>query len=59
MLAWLSANWGTILVLLIVIGIVALSVRTMIRDKKKGCSSCGGNCGHCAAAGMCHSTKKK
>lgn len=43
---------GTIIVLLIVIGGVALAVRNMIRDKKSGksiqcgqsCKDCGGHC---------------
>ncbi len=39
---------GTILVLLILAAVVALSIRSMIRDKKKGKSlSCGGNCAEC------------
>ena len=27
---------------------------TMIKNKKKGKSSCGCNCAHCAMAGSCH-----
>ncbi|MCM1044828.1 MAG: FeoB-associated Cys-rich membrane protein [Candidatus Gastranaerophilales bacterium] len=42
---------GTIIVALILAAVVALAVRSMIRDKKKGKSlQCGGNCsscGHC------------
>lgn len=51
---WFSANIGTILVLLIVCALVALVVRKMIRDRRKGKSSCGCNCAHCAMAGSCH-----
>lgn len=44
---------GTILVLIILAGIVALSVRGMIRDKKAGRSiQCGGDCKFCG--GYCH-----
>ena len=46
MLAWLSANIGTILITLILLCIVALIIAKMHRDRKKGRSSCGGNCGH-------------
>lgn len=40
-------NAGTIIVLLIVVGVVALVIRKIVRDKKSGktCSSCGGGCG--------------
>jgi hypothetical protein len=43
--------WGTIVVLLIVIGIVALVIMSMVKDKKNGKSlHCGGNCKHCGGA---------
>ena len=43
---------GTLVVLVVLAGIVAAVLRTMIRDKKAGKSiQCGGNCtackGHC------------
>ena len=47
-------NIGTILAALIVIAIVCAAVVTMIKDKKKGRSSCGCNCAHCSMAGSCH-----
>ncbi|MCR4611697.1 MAG: FeoB-associated Cys-rich membrane protein [Lachnospiraceae bacterium] len=50
MLAWLSANLGTIIITLVLIAIVAFVIFIMVRDKKKGKSSCGGNCAHCKAA---------
>lgn len=45
---------GTVVVLAILAGVVALIVRKMIKDKKHGksiqcggdCSHCGGHCGH-------------
>lgn len=41
-------NAGSIIVLLVIVGIVALIVRSMISDKKKGKSlQCGGDCKHC------------
>lgn len=45
---------GTVLVLLILIGIVALIIYSMISDKKEGKSSCGGNCASCGNACNCH-----
>ena len=54
MLQWISANIGTILISLLLLAAVALILRSMIRDKKQGQSSCGGNCAGCAACGACH-----
>lgn len=39
---------GTLVVLLVIIGIVTLAVKSMVRDKKNGKSiQCGGDCKHC------------
>ncbi|MGN1180778.1 MAG: FeoB-associated Cys-rich membrane protein [Suilimivivens sp.] len=44
---------GTVIVGAIVLGIVALAIRSMVRDKKAGKSlQCGGDCKHCK--GHCH-----
>ncbi len=44
---------GTLVVLIVVAGLVALAVRSMINDKKNGKSiQCGGDCKHCG--GHCH-----
>ena len=51
--AWLANNLGTILVVLILAAAVFAIVRSLIRNKKKGKSSCGCNCAHCAMAGTC------
>ena len=42
---------GTIIVLAVLVAIVGLIVRGIIRDKKSGKSSCGGDCSHCRG---CH-----
>lgn len=48
MLSWIGANIGTITVCIVLAVIVALIIRNMINDKKKGKSPiCGGKCGHC------------
>ncbi len=39
---------GSIIVGAVLLGIVAIAVRSMILDKKKGKSlQCGGDCNHC------------
>ena len=44
---------GTVIVLVVLAGIVALVIRSMVRDRKNGKSlQCGGDCGHCG--GHCH-----
>lgn len=52
------SNISTILVGLVVIGIVALAVRSIIKDKKSG-KGCGGGCSGCAGSGTCHGRIKK
>ena len=54
MIAWLTQNIGTILVLLILIAIVAAVTVSMVRANKKGQTSCGNGCAHCALHGTCH-----
>ena len=56
---WLVANIGTVAVLAIVSAIIGLAIFSIIRDKKKGKSSCGGSCSCCPMGGMCHGTKEK
>ncbi len=53
MSAWLAENWGTILLTLILAGIVTLIIAKLIKDRKNGKSSCGGNCSHCPGCGRC------
>lgn len=38
---------GTVVVLVILGAIVALVIRSMIKDKKSGKGSCGGDCSRC------------
>ena len=54
MLQAIADNAGTIIVSLVLIGVVALIVLRLHRDKRRGKSSCGGNCGCCLMAGSCH-----
>lgn len=54
MLQWICENIGTIAVGLVLLAVVILIARGMIRDKKQGKSSCGGNCASCGGCGCCH-----
>ena len=57
-LSWLAANIGTIVICAIIVAIVVLLVWSLIRDKKKGKTCCGG-CSGCSMSGVCHSKKEK
>lgn len=57
MLAWIAENIGTILILAALIAIAAMIVLGLLRDKKKGKSSCGYGCSGCAMNGSCHAKK--
>ena len=46
MFAWIAENLATILITLIIL--------SLVKNKKKGKTSCGCNCAHCAMAGSCH-----
>ncbi len=50
MLIWLNDNLGTIIISLILAALIGFIIYRMIRDRRQGISSCGGNCAHC---GMC------
>jgi Flp pilus assembly protein protease CpaA len=54
MLEWITLNAGTLLISLLLIGLVALIILQLRRDKKQGKSSCGGACGGCPMSGSCH-----
>lgn len=54
---WIAEYYPTVLICLGLVAIVALIIRSIVKDKKKGKSTCGCNCAHCAMAGSCHSKK--
>ena len=58
MLQWIQTNLGTMLICAVLIVIVALIVRSLVRQKRQGKSSCGCNCAHCAMHGACPRQKK-
>ena len=55
MLEFLSAQWGTILAAVVLLGLVCAVIITMVRNRKKGKSTCGCGCSSCAMDGACHS----
>lgn len=59
MLDWLSQNYGTLIVLAIVAIAVGAVIFRMIKNRKKGGSSCGCSCSSCSACSKCGSEKKK
>lgn len=58
MLAWLTQNLSTIVVLVVLAGIVAAIIVHMIRNKKKGKSSCSCGCESCGLCDACNGGKK-
>lgn len=59
MLAFLKANYLTILIILVLVAIVVGIICSIVKDKKAGRNTCGANCAHCANAGCCHQQPKK
>lgn len=57
-MSFLRENLGTIVVGVILLAIVALIIIKMLKDKKRGKSSCGCGCEHCQNAPYCHPPKK-
>ncbi len=54
MIQWLQQNVFTILIIAALIVFFGWLVYTLIRDRKRGKSSCCGGCAGCALAGKCH-----
>ena len=59
MLAFLKANYLTILIILVLVAIVVGIICSIVKDKKAGRNTCGANSAHCANAGCCHQQPKK
>ena len=57
MLTWIIENLWTIIISLVMIAVVAAIINGMVRNKKKGRSSCGCSCAHCPMHGNCHTKK--
>ena len=57
MLAWLTENIATIIICAVLIAVVSAIIVSMIKNKKKGKSSCGWGCADCPMSGSCHPKK--
>lgn len=57
MLTWISENIATIIICAVLLAIVATVIVGMVRNKKKGKSSCGSGCANCPMSGKCRSKK--
>ncbi len=56
MFTWIAENLGTIIISVVLLGIVAAIVVKLIKDKRRGRSSCGCGCGcgSCPMSAECH-----
>ena len=54
MFTWLGSHIAVILICIGLFAMVASAVAVLVRDKKKGGSSCGCNCACCPMGGRCH-----
>lgn len=54
MLNWIIENLANIIVCAIISVLMALIIVSMVKNKRKGKTSCGCNCGGCPDSGACH-----
>ena len=57
MFEWIASNIGTIIISAVLLGIVAAIVIKIVKDKRRGRSSCGCGCANCPMSGQCHKAK--
>lgn len=53
MLTWLMENMATIIISAVLMIVVAVVIAGMVRNRKKGKSSCGCGCASCPAGSSC------
>ena len=58
-MAWFIDNLGTIIVFIILVAVVGVILYNMVKNKRRGVSSCGCNCSNCPAGGSCHKDEGK
>ena len=59
MLEWLSQYWGSLLIGAIVVGIVAVIVWRIVRNRRAGKTVCGSDCANCPGCCACHPAPEK
>lgn len=57
MLFWIMENLGTVVVSVLLLAAITAILVGMLRDRKKGESSCGCSCGGCPMGESCHQKK--
>ena len=57
MLQWLQLNWGSLLIGLVLVALLALLSWSLIRSKRQGKGGCGCGCNACALQGKCHAKR--
>ena len=57
MLTWIKANLATVIISAVLIVIVAAIIVSIVKDKRRGKSSCGCKCASCPRSGFCHNKK--
>ncbi len=57
MLTWIKANLATVIISAVLIVIVAAIIVSIVKDKRRGKSSCGCKCASCPMSGSCHNKK--
>ena len=55
MFNWISENIGNIIAIVILAAVIAAIVIHLIKQKKRGKSSCGCSCSSCPMKNSCHS----
>ena len=58
MISWILENIASIIIAAILIAAVAGIIINMVRNKKKGKSSCGCGCSNCAMSAHCRGREK-
>ena len=54
LLNFLADHWGSILIGVLVAAVVVFILVKLVKDKRRGKTSCGCGCDHCPSSGMCH-----
>ncbi len=57
MLTWIKANLATVIISAVLLVIVAAIIVSIVKDKRRGKSSCGCKCASCPMSGSCHNKK--
>ena len=57
MLIWIKAHLATVIISAVLLVIVAAIIVSIVKDKRRGKSSCGCKCASCPMSGSCHNKK--